>query len=165
MDRFLKNGARAIESVNRVLYWLAGALIAAMMLNVVLAVLFNKLLSRAFPIPVDYTGYLFLMAVCFGYGGYQYKNGFVRVTMLTEHFRGRLAKVVETCVFVLLFAFYLFLAIRCFQTAGGAVQSGQTMMSIKWKIWPYWYALAFGFIWTSIVTGFQTVRYIARSEL
>lgn len=160
MKNFVDSGDRLIRGVNRLCYHLACIMIVGMVLNVVLAVVFNKILGRAFPIPVDYTGYLLLMAVCLGYAGYQYQNGFVRVTMLTEHFPPGAAKVTELGVFVILFLFYGFLSIQCFKSGNGMAVSGQKMMSISWKIYPYYYILAAGFLWTAAVTAFQTVQYL-----
>lgn len=160
MQKIVRSGDRIIRWVNKICYHLACAMVTGMVLNVVLAVVFNKILGRAFPIPVDYTGYLLLMAVCLGYAGYQYKNGFVRVTMLTEHFPQGAAKATELGVFTILILFYGFLSLQCMKTGKGMMISGQKMMSISWKIYPYYYILAAGFLWTAIVTVFQAAGYL-----
>ena len=160
MKKILGIADRLIRSVNTVLYHLACIMIVGMVLNVVSAVIFNKLLNRAFPIPVDYTGYLLLITVCLGYAGYQYKNGFVRVTMLTEHFPAGLGRVTELCVFAILFLFYGFLSVQCLRVGQGMRISGQKMMSIGWKVYPYYYILAAGFLWTAAVTVIQMMRFM-----
>lgn len=160
MQNWIEAGDRLLRKLNAALYHVACVMIVGMVLNVVLAVVFNKLLGRAFPVPVDYTGYLLLIAVCLGYAGYQYKNGFVRVTMLTEHFPAKLGKATEIGVFLVLFLFYAFMAYQSSRVGLGALESKQKMISISWEVWPYYFILAFGFIWTALVTAFQCLRYV-----
>ena len=164
MKQFFKAGDTVIRAINRVLYAISVVMIIGMVLNVVLAVVFNKVFSKSFPIPVDYTAYLLLIVAAFGYAGYQYKNGFVRVTMLTDVFPPKAARITEICNFLILIAFYFFLAYQCFLAAAAAQASGQSMMSISWKVYPYYYILASGIMWTAVVTVFQTIQYIAGNE-
>lgn len=165
MNKFIDTGDRIIRKINSVLYYIAPAMLVGMVLNVVLAVLCNKVFKITFPIPVDYTGYLLLMVAAFGYAGYQYKNGFVRVTMLTEHFSHTAARITEVGNFLILIFFYGFLAYQCFLAGNSALVSNVKMMSISWKVYPYYYILAGGILWTTIVTLFQMIKYIVRDEL
>lgn len=165
MKRFLVAGDKAIRKINDVLYIGSILMLVGMTLNVVLAVLFNKVLSRAFPIPVDYTAYLLLLVAALGYAGYQYKNGFVRVTMLQDALPPLGKKIFELFNFVVLIGFYFFLAYQCFLAAAAAKSSGVAMMAISWKLYPYYYALAFGIIWTAIVTVFQLIKYLYTGDL
>ena len=135
MNKFIDAGDKVIRSINRVCYIIAPASLVCMVLNVVLAVLCNKVFSISFPIPVDYTAYLLLITASFGYAGYQYKNGFVRVTMLTERFRPLPAKLTEICNFIILIFFYGFLGYQCLLAAGAALATNQKMMSISWSIY------------------------------
>lgn len=165
MNKFIDMGDKAIRKINDILYYIAPAMLVGMVLNVVIAVLCNKIFKVTFPIPVDYTGYLLLMVAAFGYAGYQYKNGFVRVTMLTEHFKPTMARITEIGNFLILIFFYGFLAYQCFLAANSAAASNIKMMSISWKVYPYYYILAAGILWTAIVTLFQMIKYIVRNEL
>ena len=164
MKLFLETGDKIIRKVNNLLYICAVLTLVGMVMNVVLAVLFNKVLSKSFSIPVDYTAYLLLVVASLGYAGYQYKNGFVRVTMLTEHFPTKAAYITEICNFIVLIGFYSFLTYQCFLAATVAQTSGQTMMAISWKLYPYYYILAFGILWTTVVTLFQMIRYIVQED-
>lgn len=165
MKKFLIAGDKAICKVNSVLYYFAIAGLIGMTFNVVLAVIFNKVLSRAFPIPVDYTAYLLLLVASFGYAGYQYKNGFVRVTMLQDALPNIGKKAFEVFNFVVLVLFYSFLAYQCLLAASAAKASGVSMMAISWKLYPYYYALAIGILWTAIVTIFQFIKYLVTGKI
>ena len=165
MNKFIDMGDKIIRKINKVLYYVAPAMLVGMVLNVVLAVLCNKVFKTTFPVPVDYTGYLLLMVAAFGYAGYQYKNGFVRVTMLTEHFNHTAARITEIGNFLILIFFYSFLAYQCFLAGSNALASNVKMMSISWKVYPYYYILAGGILWTAFVTLFQMIKYIVRDEM
>lgn len=165
MRQFLVTGDRVIRKINDVLYIGAMAMLVGMTLNVVLAVVFNKVLSRAFPIPVDYTAYLLLLCASLGYAGYQYKNGFVRVTMLQDALPAGGKKAFELFNFAVLIFFYFFLAYQCLIAAAAAKKSGVAMMSISWKLYPYYYILAIGILWTALVTVFQLVKYLYTGDL
>lgn len=159
MKRFLDFANRLILNINSLLYNLACVMIVCMVLNVVLAVLFNKIANRSFPVPIDFTGFLLLIAVCLSYAGYQYKDGFVRVTMLTDLFPKRLAQATELGVFIVSISFYGFLSSQCFKVAKKMLYSGQKMMSISWKVYPYYFVLAACFLWTMVVTIVQALKY------
>lgn len=165
MKKFIDVGDKAIRGINRTLYVLSVIMLIGMVFNTVLAVVFNKLLSRAFPIPIDYSGYLLLMVAALGYAGYQYKNGFVRVTMLTDVLPPKLSRVTEILNFLILIGFYFFLAYQCLLTANSVRLSGQKMISIAWKVYPYHYVLACGILWTTVVTVFQLIRYLYTGEV
>lgn len=164
MKNFIKTGDAIIRKINDVLYAGSMVMLVGMVLNVVLAVIFNKVLSKSFPIPVDYTAYLLLIVAALGYAGYQYKDGFVRVTMLTDLFPPKAAWITEICNFILLIAFYFFLAYQCFLAGAAAQASGQSMMAISWKVYPYYYILAGGIMWTAVVTVFQLIKYIVEGK-
>ena len=165
MENFVKTGDKVIKRINDVLYIGSVIMLVGMVLNVVLAVLFNKILGRAFPVPVDYTAYLLLLVAALGYAGYQYKNGFVRVTMLTDILPAPAQKATELFNFVVLILFYFFLGYQCFRAGMASQASGQTMMAISWKIYPYYYILAVGILWTALVTVFQTIKYLVTGKI
>lgn len=165
MEKFVESGDKIIKKINDVLYIGSVIMLVGMVANVVLAVLCNKILGTAFPIPVDYTAYLLLIVAALGYAGYQYKNGFVRVTMLTDILPPSVQKITEMFNFIVLILFYFFLGYQCLMAGVVSQASGQTMMAISWKIYPYYYILALGILWTAVVTVFQTIKYLVTGKL
>ncbi len=165
MDHFFNVGDRVIRKVDKGLYAVSAVLLALMMLHVVITVLCIKIFRVAFPIAVDYTGYMFLVVVVLAYAGYQYKDGFVKITMLTGHFRGKLKFAVDLFVIVLVTAFYAFLAYRCGIFALDSFHSGKAMLSSGWKIWPYTALMALGFYWCAAVALFQALSLICRGKM
>ena len=164
MSTFLNKGDAIINAINRVLMFFGIIAMSFIVFNIVGAVLMNKLFDKSFPIPADVSGYLMMIAACCGYAGYQYSGGFIRVTMLTDTFKGTLAKVVEVFCYVVVICFYFLLAYRSYVSGCSAISSHEMMMSVDVEVWPFWFCLAVGILWTALVTIFQMVRYIATDK-
>ena len=71
-------------------------------------------------------------------------------------------RIDETLISILLTLFYSFLTYQCFVFAHNQYVSGQTLGSISIKIFWFGYILAFGFLWTAIVSLYQTVRLFVK---
>ena len=69
-------------------------------------------------------------------------------------------KAFELFNFIVLILFYSFLAYQCLLAAAAAKASGVAMMAISWKLYPYYYVLAIGILWTAVVTIFQLPLFL-----
>lgn len=165
MEKVLENIRKIIHTGNLVCYIIAGVACVLMVLNVLCSAFCTWIFNVAFPIPVDVTGILLLISICFAYPSFQYKNGFVRVDILTHNMQGRMRQVFE----IISLAFTLFFYVLCVYSIWGLFEgyftTKQRLSTIAIPIWPFALCLLVSMAWATIVTAFQVCETVRGGAL
>lgn len=152
-----------IEKINEVFRYIAGAALVLVVIQVIATVLCNKIFKISFPLPVDFSGLLFMFVICFGFADSIFHDGLVRINIMTVNFKGNAIKVTEIVVLIVALAFYVIFIIYGWRSAVGMVESGQMMASIRIKLYPFYIAMEVGFIWTTVIVAYMLVREFFRT--
>lgn len=155
MKKFLSGFQKVITAGNNVCYAIASIAIVLMTLNVMAAAISTWIFGIAFPIPVDITGLLLLLGIAFAYPSFQYKNGFVRVDILTHGMKGRVKQVFELISLVFSLGFYILCVESGYSLFNNYLQTRQRLTSVSLVIWPFAFCLFIALTWAAIVTVYQ----------
>lgn len=153
---------RYVVIATKVLFWMAGIGLTAMLLIIVADIIGIKILSNPVPGGIEIVSFLAVVAVALAIPYTQVMHGHVAVDFIVEHFPRRMRSVVGTVTGVLSVVVIGFLTYYSFDYAGSLRASGEVSMTQNIPFYPFVYAMAVAFLATLVVLILQLVRTFAK---
>ena len=153
---------RVIAFATRVLFWVAGAGLVAMLVVIVADIIGIKILSKPVPGGIEIVSFMAVIAVALAIPLTQVMRGHVAVDFIVEHFPRRLRSVIAVITGLLSLVVMGFLTYYSFDYAGSLRESGEVSMTQNIPFYPFVYAMAVAFLATFLVLALELVRTFLR---
>ena len=154
---------RYIVLLTKILLWIGGAGLVAMLLLIVADVIGIKVFSKPVPGGLEIVSFLAVIAIAFSVAHTQVMRGHVAVDFIVEKFPRRLRMVVEIITLVFSVCLFAVMAWYSFKYAGKLKSTGEVSMTQKIPFYPFVYAMAVCFVVTFIVLVRDLVQSIAKA--
>jgi TRAP-type C4-dicarboxylate transport system permease small subunit len=145
MNRALDLFCRSVETI-------AGVLLGAVMLLVVVSTLGRYLLAWPVPDSFDLSRLMLGACLAWGFAVIGLRGGHIQVDLVAEAVGPRLRRAIDVFAWGLLWLFAALLAWKMFERLGSALASGETTFDLRLPIWPF-----LGLIWAGIAVSLVTI--------
>ncbi len=154
---------RYILVLSKLLFWVAGAGLIAMLLLVVADIIGIKMLSRPVPGGIEIVSFLAVVAIGFAIPQVQVLHGHVAVDFVLEKWPPRARAIINAITVFLSVCLMVLLAYYSFKYAGKLRRTGEVSMTQKIPFYPFVYGLAVCWVVTALVLIAQFVKAIAKA--
>jgi TRAP-type C4-dicarboxylate transport system permease small subunit len=152
-----------ITLLTRILFWIAGAGLVAMLVLIVADVIGIKILSRPVPGGIELVGFLAVIAIAFAVGYTQVMRGHVAVDFIVETFPRRAKLVINVLTGLFGVCLLALMTYYSFKYAGKLKSTGEVSMTQKIPFYPFVYAMASCFMVTLLLLLVESARSILKA--
>lgn len=145
MNRALDLFCRSVETI-------AGMLLGAVMLLVVVSTLGRYLLAWPVPDSFDLSRLMLGACLAWGFAVIGLRGGHIQVDLLAEAAGPRLRRAIDVFAWGLLWLLAALLAWKMFDRVASALASGETTFDLRLPIWPF-----LALIWSGIAASLITI--------
>jgi TRAP-type C4-dicarboxylate transport system permease small subunit len=152
-----------IAILTKILFWIAGVGLVAMLVLIVADVIGIKILSRPVPGGIEYVSFAAVVAIAFAVGYTQVMRGHVAVDFIVERFPRRVRLVIDAIMVFFSLCLFALLAYYSFKYAESLRRSGEVSMTQKIPFYPFVYGMALCFVVTLLVVVMDFVKSITKA--
>ncbi len=153
---------RYIALLSRILSWIGGAGLAAMLVLIVADVIGIKVFSKPVPGGIEYVSFLAVVTIAFAVSHTQVLRGHVAVDFVIEKFPRRAKLLIDTLMVLFAVCLFALLSFYSFKYAGSLRRSGEVSMTQKIPFYPFVYGMAVCFVATLMVVLMDFVKSIVK---
>jgi TRAP-type C4-dicarboxylate transport system permease small subunit len=153
---------RYIVFLAKVLLWIAGAGLVAMLLLIVADVIGIKLLSRPVPGGTEIVTFMSVVTIAFAIAYTQVMRGHVAVDFIVEKFPRRAKLIIDVITVFFSACLFALLAWFSFKYGMKLKSTGEVSMTQKIPFYPFIYGMAVCFVVTVLVLISDLVKSIAK---
>ena len=154
---------RYITLLTRILFWIAGAGLVAMLVLIVADVIGIKIFSRPVPGGIELVGFLAVIAIAFAMGYTQMMRGHIAVDFIVGTFPRRAKRVIHVLTGLFGVCLLALMAYYSFKYAGKLKGTGEVSMTQKIPFYPFVYAMAVCFVATLLLLLLELAKSIVKA--
>jgi TRAP-type C4-dicarboxylate transport system permease small subunit len=154
---------RCIVFLSKLLFWVGGAALVAMLVLIVADVIGIKIFSHPVPGGIETVTFLAVVVVAFAVAHTQVMRGHVAVDFIVEKFPRRAKLVIDGITVFLSVCLLAVMAWYSFKYAGKLRTTGEVSMTQKIPFYPFVYGMAVCFVVTFSVLVRDLVKTIAKA--
>lgn len=154
---------KCIVLLTRILFWIAGAGLVAMLLLMVADVIGIKVFSHPVPGGIEIVAFLAVVAIAFAVAYTQVMRGHVAVDFIVERFPRRAKLVIDTLMVLFGVCLFALMAYYSFKYANKLRTTGEVSMTQKIPYHPFVYAMAVCFVVTLVVLIADLAKSITKA--
>ena len=151
-----------VRSLSKLLYWIAGIGMFALLLVSVIDISGNKFFKYPLPGGIDIVSYIAVVAIAFGIAEVQLSRGHIEVEMFEQRLGKFQRRIVNIFVNVLGMMLWTIVAWRSFLYGTDLLKAGEVSMTLEMPIYPFVYMVGICAIVTVLVILVQTVSVIRK---
>ena len=151
------------KELSRVLFWVAGAAIVAMMLLTCADVIL-RFMRRPIPGTYELVCFFGAVAVAFAMPHTTLKQGHVAVSLIVRLFPPRIQGIIETLTSSFGLLFFVLIAWRCVLYAGTLRASGEVSLTLQLPFWPFVYGVGFSAVAVCLVLLTDLFKNLLRAS-
>jgi TRAP-type C4-dicarboxylate transport system permease small subunit len=159
----LKTIDRYVGLLTRVLFWIAGAGLVAMLLLIVADVIGIKIFSQPVPGGIELVSFCAVVAIAFAVAHTQVMRGHVAVDFIVEKFPRRAKLIIDVIMVFFSLCLLALMAWYSFKYGNKLRVTGEVSMTQKIPFYPFVYAMGFCFVVTLLVIIMDFVKSIAKA--
>lgn len=159
----LKKLDRYVTLLTRVLFWIAGVGLVAMLLLIVADVIGIKILSRPVRGGIELVAFMAVIAIAFAVGFTQVMRGHVAVDFIVDRFPRRAKLLIDVLMVLFSACLFALMAWYSFKYAGQLKSTGEVSMTQKIPFYPFVYAMGVCFAVTFLVLLMDLTKAIAKA--
>ena len=154
---------RGVAFLSKVLFWIAGAGLVAMLVLIVADVIGIKIFSKPVPGGIEIVSFMAVVAIAFAVAYTQVMRGHVAVDFIAEKFPRRLKLVIDVFNMFLSVCLFAVMAWYSFRYGEKLRTTGEVSMTQKIPYYPFVYGMAVSFVATLLVLIGQFVKSIKKA--
>jgi TRAP-type C4-dicarboxylate transport system permease small subunit len=158
-----KQADRYVNLLTRILFWIGGVGLVAMLLLIVADVIGIKILSRPVPGGIELVAFMAVVAIAFAVGYTQVMRGHVAVDFIVDKFPRRAKLVIDTLMVLFSVCLFALMAWYSFKYAGQLKKTGEVSMTQKILFYPFVYAMGACFVVTFLVLVLDLAKAITKA--
>jgi TRAP-type C4-dicarboxylate transport system permease small subunit len=154
---------RYLALLTRILFWIGGAGLVAMLLLIVADVIGIKILSRPVPGGIEIVSFLAVISIAFAVAYTQVMRGHVAVDFIVEKFPRRAKLIIDVIMIFFSVCLFAVMAWYSFKYATKLHDTREVSMTQKIPFYPFVYGMAVCFAVTLLVLIMDLVKSIAKA--
>lgn len=154
---------RYVALLTRILFWIGGVGLVAMLLLIVADVIGIRILSRPVPGGIELVSFMAVIAIAFAVAHTQVMHGHIAVDFIVEKFPRRAKLVIDVIMIFFSVCLFAVMAYYSFKYGRTLRDSGEVSMTQKIPFYPFVYGMAACFVVTLVVLIMDFVKSIAKA--
>ena len=154
---------RGIAVLSKVLFWIAGAGLVAMLVVIVADVIGIKIFSKPVPGGIEIVSFMSVVAIAFAVAYTQVMRGHVAVDFIVEKFPRRAKLIIDAVTTFFGVALMAALAYYSFKYGAKLHATGEVSMTQKIPYYPFVYGMAVCFLVTLLVLVRDLIKSITKA--
>jgi TRAP-type C4-dicarboxylate transport system permease small subunit len=154
---------RYIVLLARILFWIAGVGLVAMLVLIVADVVGIKIFSSPVPGGIEYVSFFAVVAIAFAVGHTQVMHGHVSVDFIVEKFPHRAKLVIDILMTLFSVCLFALLSWFSFRYGNSLRRSGEVSMTQEIPFYPFVYGMAVCFVVTFLVLLMDLTKAIMKA--